>query len=40
MNDGSIGLIDLERLHFIGKPLGEAKSAAQLARFRSLLPKK
>ncbi len=40
MNDGSIGLIDLERLSFIGKPLGEAKCVAQLARFRSLLPKK
>ena len=40
MNDGTIGLIDLERLRFIGKPLNEAKCAAQLARFRNLLPKK
>ncbi len=40
MNDGSIGLIDLERMRFIGGPLCEAKCAAQLARFRSLLPKK
>ena len=40
MNDGTIGLIDLERLRFIGKTLNEAKCAAQLARFRNLLPKK
>ena len=40
MNDGSIGLIDLERLRYVGHPLAEAKCAAQLARFRSLLPKK
>ena len=38
MNDGTIGLIDLERLRYIGKPLSEAKCAAQLARFRRLLP--
>ena len=38
MNDGSIGLIDLERLRYIGKPLSETKSASQLARFRRLLP--
>jgi len=38
MNDGSIGLIDLERLRYVGHPLSEAKRAAQLARFRSLLP--
>ncbi len=40
MNDGTIGLIDLERLRYIGHPLSEAKCTAQLARFRSLLPKK
>ena len=40
MSDGSIGLIDLERLRYVGHPLAEAKCAAQLARFRSLLPKK
>ena len=40
MNDGSIGLIDLERLWYVGHPLPDAKCAAQLARFRSLLPKK
>ena len=40
MNDGSIGLIDLERLRFIGQPLCEAKCATQLEKFRSLLPKK
>ena len=40
MNDGSIGLIDLERLRYVGHPLNTTKCAAQLARFRSLLPKK
>ena len=38
MNDGSIGLIDLERLRYVGHPLSEAKCAAQLDRFRKLLP--
>ena len=38
MNDGSIGLIDLERLQYVGHPLSGAKCAAQLARFRKLLP--
>ena len=40
MNDGTIGLIDLERLRYVGHPLAEAKCAAQLARFRKLLPRK
>lgn len=38
MNDGSIGLIDLERLRYVDHPLSEEKCAAQLARFRKLLP--
>ena len=38
MNNGSIGLIDLERLQYVGHPLSEAKCASQLARFRKLLP--
>ena len=38
LHDGSIGLVDLERLVQRGSPLGKAKSEAQLARFRSLLP--
>ena len=40
MEDGGIGLIDLERMRFTGGPLCEARCAAQLAKFRSLLPKK
>ena len=40
MNDGSIGLIDLERLRYVGHPLSSGKCVAQLSRFRSLLPRK
>ena len=38
LQDGSIGLIDLERLHQRKKPLSAKTRKMQYARFRSLLP--